>query len=109
MNDTTSGTELVKPRPARKARAYDPAFRHSAVEHYHRSGATIARTAQDLGINHWTLREWIQAEAARQAPAPPARTLNEAEREIARLRAEVARLTEQRDILKKSLGILSHT
>ncbi len=88
---------------------YDTAFKRSAVEHYRRHGGTILRTAQELGINYWTLRGWIRAERAQQAPAPPVRNLSEAETEIARLRAELARVTEQRDILKKSLGILSHT
>jgi transposase len=88
---------------------YDEAFKRSAVEHYRRHGGTILRAAQELGINHWTLREWIRGQCAQQAPPPAARTLSEAEREIARLRAELARVTEQRDILKKSLGILSHT
>jgi transposase-like protein len=84
---------------------YDEAFRRSAVEHYRRHGGTITRTAQELGINHWALREWIRAAQA-QEPAP-ARSLGEAEAEMARLRADLARVTEQRDILKKSLGILS--
>ena len=61
-----------------------------------------------MGINYWTLRGWIQAQSP-QAPPAALRNLSEAETEIARLRAEVMRVTEQRDILKKSLGILSHT
>ena len=88
--------------------SYDEAFKRSALEHYHRHGGTIKRTAQELGINYWTLRGWIQAQSP-QAPPAALRNLSEAETEIARLRAEVMRVTEQRDILKKSLGILSHT
>jgi transposase len=100
--DTSQGPNVSRP-------SYDEAFKRSAVEHHRRRGGTIQRTAQELGINHWTLREWIRAQKAQQAPPPAVRNLSEAETEISRLRAELARVTEQRDILKKSLGILSHT
>ena len=55
------------------------------------------------------MRDWIRAQRVPSAPPVAVRNLSEAETEIARLRAELARVTEQRDILKKSLGILSHT
>jgi transposase-like protein len=53
------------------------------------------------------LRDWI--EAARHAASPPAtpRTVVELEAEVRRLKSELARASEQREILKKSLGILS--
>ena len=107
MNESTTNTGQGQARVLRPR--YDEAFKRSAVEHNRRHGGTITRTAQELGINHWALRDWIRAERAKQTPPPQARTLSEAETEIARLRAELARVTEQRDILKKSLGILSHT
>jgi len=101
-SNATKGGAKAPPR-------YDEAFKRSAVEHYDRHGGTIQRTAQELGINYWTLRGWIQAQRPQQAPVPALRNLAEAETEIARLRAELVRVSEQRDILKKSLGILSHT
>jgi transposase len=107
MNESTTSASQNQARVSRPR--YDAAFKRSAVEHYHRHGGTIIRTAQELGINHWALRDWIRAERGQQAPPPAVRNLSEAETEITRLRAELARVTEQRDILKKSLGILSHT
>lgn len=107
MNKSTTAPEPAsgkKPRPR-----YDAAFKRSAVEHYHRHGGSITHVARELGVNHWALRDWIRAQRAQASPPAPARTLSEAEAEIARLRADVARVTEQRDILKKSLGILSLT
>ncbi len=106
MNESSSNATEGRAKVTRPS--YDEAFKRSAVEHYQRHGSTIQRTAQELGINYWTLRGWIQAQCAQQAP-PTLRNLSEAESEIARLRAELTRVTEQRDILKKSLGILSHT
>jgi len=107
MNESTSSASQG---PAKVSRPrYDEAFKRSAVEHYHRHGGTILHTAQELGINHWALRDWIRAQRVPSVPPVAVRNLSEAETEIARLRAELARVTEQRDILKKSLGILSHT
>jgi len=107
MKESTASTSQEGAKAA--PRQYDTAFKRSAVEHYRRHGGTMARTAQELGINCWTLRGWIRAEHAQQAAPPVVRNLSEAEAEITRLRAEVERVSEQRDILKKSLGILSHT
>ena len=45
--------------------------------------------------------------AAKRGPRGPARSPEELARENAVLREEVERLREQRDILKKSLGILT--
>ena len=45
--------------------------------------------------------------AASKAGAKPARSLEALEAEIRRLRAENAKLLEQREVLKKSLGTLS--
>ncbi len=106
MNESSSNATEGRVKVSRPT--YDEAFKRSAVEHYQRHGSTIQRTAQELGINYWTLRGWIQAQCPPQA-SPVVRNLSEAETEISRLRAELARVTEQRDILKKSLGILSHT
>ena len=49
----------------------------------------------------------MQAERDKHQSPPVALTLAETQAENARLRAELARVSEQRDILKKSLGILS--
>jgi transposase len=92
-----------KPRPR-----YDAAFKQSAVEHCLRHGGNIKRSAQELGLNHWSLRDWLQAHRRKTQPPAPARSAAELAAENARLRTDLARITEQRDILKKSLGILSH-
>ena len=52
------------------------------------------------------MRDWVEAARAAALPATP-RTAAELEAEVRRLRGELARVSEQRDILKKSLGILS--
>ena len=107
MNETTPATTPANSTAKRVRRQYDAAFKQSAVAHCQRHGGDVTRTAQELGLNHWTLRDWMQAQRDKNQPAPVALTLAQAQAENARLRAELARVTEQRDILKKSLGILS--
>ena len=107
MNETTTTPIETQPSGPRPRRQYDAAFKQSAVAHCQRHGGDVNRTAQELGLNHWTLRDWIQNDRRKNQPPPPARSLAEVEAENTRLRADLARVTEQRDILKKSLGILS--
>lgn len=107
MNETTTTPTEAKASAPRPRRQYDAAFKQSAVAHCHRHSGDVNRTAQDLGLNHWTLRDWIQNDRRKNQPPAPTRSLLEVEAENTRLRADLARVTEQRDILKKSLGILS--
>jgi hypothetical protein len=55
-------------------------------------------------VSVWNLRDWKK----RYRPASPAaRTLEQSEAENRALRAELQRVKNQRDILKKTLGIIS--
>ena len=69
------------------------------------------RWAAELGIRppllyRWARLERLEAESAKTT-AKPSRSLEALEAENRRLRTENAKLLEQREILKKSLGILS--
>lgn len=106
MNETNTSKENTTEKK-RQRRHYDAEFRKAAVEHCARHGGDLNRTAGELGVNYWTLRDWVEAaRSASVAPAQP-RTVAELEVEVRRLKSELARVTEQREILKKSLGILS--
>jgi transposase-like protein len=100
LRETTT-TKKRKPR-----RYYDAGFKRAAVEHCVRHEGDLSRTASELGINYWTLRDWVEAAREPAKPSGP-RTVAELEAENRRLKSELARVTEQREILKKSLGILS--
>jgi transposase len=86
---------------------YTAEFKAQTVAHVRQHGGDLTRTAAELGVNYWTLRDWM--EAAEQKEKPKANNPSELEAENRRLKAELERVTEQRDILKKSLGILSTT
>lgn len=88
---------------------YTEEFRRSVVDHWQSSGKTSAQVAQEFGINIWNLRDWKRqyGSVARPVDAPLPKTAEEMRREIQQLRKELARVTMQRDILKKTMGILS--
>jgi len=96
-------SENVKKKPRR----YDENFKRQAVAHWRNSGHPRKQVAQELGINHWLLRSWDRQFRSEQATTSSAATKAELEAENRKLREELLRVREQRDILKKTLGILS--
>lgn len=94
----------MEKRPKGLRPHHDEAFKRSAVELLVVSGKPIKQVAAELGVAHWTLREWKK----RYGAAPTPRTVTELELENRRLRQELLRAQNQRDILKKTLGILSN-
>ena len=72
--------------------------------------AVRPRSRPELGIRPPLLYRWAHLErepGALKSEPKPKRSVQELEAEIRRLRAENAKLLEQREVLKKSLGILS--
>ena len=94
-------TSLETPR-----KRYDDAFKRSAVEHWQSSGNSAAHVGRELGLNPNTLQQWKQRLSA-AASVTGLRTVAELEAENRRLRRELHQVVQQRDILKKTLGILS--
>ncbi len=90
------------------ARRYDREFKENAVALV-RGGRTISSVARDLGVTTWSLGRWVQLARTGGGQREPATLAAESEeaREMRRLRQEVEHLRQQRDILKKALGILS--
>jgi transposase len=93
----------------KKQPRHDEAFRQQAVRMWKQSGKSAELTARELGISVFQLYDWNRAgqptRAAGLAVPPESKESLQAEND--RLRAELARITEQRDILKKAAGILS--
>ena len=97
------------PKEAQKRKRYDKEFKRSVVDHWRTSGKPAEQVAQEFGVSSWTLRDWkrqyeLEAKPV-DAPLPPSR--DALVRELQQVRKELARVTLQRDILKKTLGILS--
>jgi transposase len=100
-------TQLSK--PARSKARYTDQYKQEALELWRASGRSAAKVAAELGIRPPLLYRWAHAERVPKAPKTgrTPKRLEELEAEIRRLRAENAKLLEQREVLKKSLGILS--
>jgi transposase-like protein len=66
--------------------------------------------AQELGVSESMLYDWRRKYAARPGAETGApQNLEDATKEIERLRGELVRMQERENVLKKSLGILSET
>ena len=94
-------------------RKFDDNFKREAVNHWLTSGKPASQVSKELGISNANLLyNWKQrfapddAGGRAAAGAKPA-TLAEATARLEAAEREVARLREQRDILKKTLGIIS--
>jgi transposase len=110
MNSKTSMNEPVI--QTKKSRTkYDKAFKQRAVELWLTSGKAATVVAAELGIGAQLLSKWRE----RFAPPPPGgeggggakRRTEQLEAKITSLQRENDYLRQQRDILKKTLGILS--
>jgi transposase len=94
-------TENLTPR---KHKRYDENFKRSAVELLLQGGKSVQQIAAELGISDQSLKQW-----KKKLPATGLgqRSTLQLEEENRRLKRELQHVSRQRDILKKTLGILS--
>ncbi len=99
-----SGSKGSKPR-----KGYTEEFKRSVVDHWCHSGKTAGQVAQEFGVKVWNVRDWRRQYGPTHKPidAPIPESPEEMRRELQQLRKELARVSTQRDILKKTMGILS--
>jgi transposase len=92
----------------RKRRSYSREFKIEAVALVTKGGLSISHAARDLGISQTVLGRWKkQFEADPEQAFPGKGKLKPQDEELARLRRELAIVREERDILKKAVGIFS--
>jgi len=96
-------------RALKEGKRYTEEFKRSVVQHWLESGRSARKVAEEFGIKQWNLRAW----RFRYGPPPPCpeapqpETMEALRAENQRLRQDLARVTSQREILKKTLGIVS--
>ena len=100
-NTPASPTNLATKSPPQSKR-YDEGLKKAAVENWIKSGKPGTVIAAELGVSYPSLKEW---KARYSGNAIPERDTLEAENRA--LRRELARVSEQRDILKKTLHIFT--
>ena len=80
---------------------FSPEFKDEAVRQVTERGYSVAEVSQRLGVSGHSLYKWVKAvtpdKSERQAT-----DLIEAKSEILKLRAQLRRTEEERDILKKA-------
>ena len=91
------------PRPSK----YPEQFRRDAVELVRSSGRTLRDVGRELGVNHETLRNWVnaakRAEQAGSGGGDHSGEVSAGERdELRRLRKKVAELELEKEILRKA-------
>ena len=98
----------MEERQSRYARRYDREFKENAMALVE-SGREVKEVARDLGISHWSLKNWIKLAKVgkEQTQVGTMDGESSSQREIRRMRQEIDYLRRQRDILKKALGIVS--
>lgn len=102
----------MKPTPVKARREFDATFKREAVQNWLNSGKSAAVIAQELGLSANLLYAWKRrfapaAAGGRAAAGAKPGSLADLQGQLDAAQRENRHLREQRDILKKTLGILS--
>ena len=80
---------------------FTPEFKAEAVRQVIERGYSVSETAERLGVSTHSLYKWVKSVTPDKTEKQASKLL-EAKSEILRLRAQMRRLEEERDILKKA-------
>ena len=102
----------MKQASVKVRRKFDETFKREAVQNWLASGKSAEVVADELGLNTNLLYAWKKRLApadagGRAAAGAKAGSLADLQAQLEAARRENRHLREQRDILKKTLGILS--
>ncbi len=92
----------------RERRKFTREFKQEAVRLAASGDRSVAKVAEDLGIDDSVLRRWMKEHQGDPGQSFPGKgRLKERDEELRRLERELARVKEERDILKKAVAIFS--
>lgn len=80
---------------------FSPEFKEEAVKQVTERGYSVADVAARLGVSAHSLYKWVKAVTPDKSEQQ-SKELLEAKSEILRLRAQMRRIEEERDLLKKA-------
>jgi len=80
---------------------YTPEFKDEAVRQVTERGHSVAEVAVRLGVSSHSLYKWVRAVRPSKDEERSGELL-EAKKEVLKLRSELRRVEEERDILKKA-------
>ncbi len=87
-------------------KSYTPEFKQEAVRLVSQGNVTVAQGARDLGLDYNMLSRWKRELQTKGERSFPGKGRSE-DQELDRLRRENEVLRQERDILKKAVGIFS--
>ena len=88
----------------KKRKSYSREFKMEAVGLISKKGYSVAEASRNLGIDYSVLRRWKNQLADDPENAFPGKgKLKAPDEDLRRLKRELERVTEERDILKKAL------
>lgn len=91
-------------------RKYSKEFKLDAIEFYRTSGKKQRDVEAELGIGAGCISHWMREFEEKQEEAFPGKgNLSENDKILAQLQKENRQLKQEREILKKALGIFSKT
>ncbi len=87
----------------RKVNNYATEFKKSSAKLAAESDQSILQTAKDLGLNVSTLHGWVKKHHPNNKHGvTPSAATDDVQSELKRLKKELVRVTQERDILKKA-------
>ena len=101
-NPPTELTSTVAVPAAPQRKRYDAAFKQAAVENWIKSRKPGTQIAAELGISYPSRKDWQRNYSGTAMPEH-----GDLAAENRTLRAELARVREPRDLLKKTVGIFT--
>jgi transposase len=88
------------------SKRYTEEFKVEAVKQITERGHSAADVAARLGVSTYSLYQWVKRYSLPEAERAAAR---DQQAEIRRLKSELKRVTEERDILKKAAAYFAKT
>lgn len=88
-------------------RQYSDEFKAEAVKLAQRGNVPIRQIAEDLGVGVELLRRWVRQFGVNPKDSGSKNISPDEHSELIRLRRELKRVSEERDILKKAMGIFT--
>lgn len=89
----------------KKRRKYSKEFKEDVLNILKTGNKTVLEISKELGISDQIIYRWNKK--SNVSSHPEERTVTEQEKELRELRAKLADVTEERDILKKAVSIFS--
>ena len=86
---------------------YSNEYKSEAVRLVRESGKPLSQVARELGINDNMLHRWAREERDAQAAGKTRGDVKNDQEELARLRRELARVTAERDFLKRAAAFFA--